>query len=222
MFADRSRTFAEALARRLDLEPELIMVAVITEEHPDWEILTGGEVDVALVDARLAVDLIGALPGQWCRGVAPHVVVLGDSSDAGICTDLVRRGATGWVSREESIATLVETIRAVCRGEARLPPLLLPRILDELSAWQGRTSTVAGDGATLTQREGEILRLLAQGFSRADIAAYLHLSPNTVRTHVQHILNRLGVHSSLAAVAKVAESHSSILHAAEPIGRSSQ
>jgi DNA-binding NarL/FixJ family response regulator len=213
MFADRWRTFAEAVARRLDQEPGFIVVAVVTPGDPEWHYLADGGVDVALVDARLAVDLIGALPREWARGRAPHIVVLGDSSDAAIAADLVRLGISVWVGREESIGTLIDSIRAVWRGEARIPPLLLTRVLDELSA--PHLYNGGGAGTQLTQRENEILRLLEQGLGRSDIAAYLHLSPNTVRTHVRNILNRLGVHSTLAAVAKVrSESHWPLLQLA--------
>lgn len=203
MIADRWRTFAEAIARRLDQEPGFIVVAVVTPGEPDWPVLADDGVDVALVDARLAVELIHALPRKWARGRLPHIVVLGDTSDAEIAADLVRLGVSGWVGREEPIPTLIDSSRAVCRGEARIPSLLLTRVLDELSSAPGSLSAVAAAGAQLTQRESEILRLLEQGFGRSHIAADLHLSPNTVRTHVRNILNRLDVHSTLAAVAKV-------------------
>jgi DNA-binding NarL/FixJ family response regulator len=215
MFADRWRTFAEAVARRLEQEPGFIVVAVVTPGESDWPIIADDGVDVALVDARLAVELIRALPREWARGRAPHVVALGDSSDAEMAADLVRLGVCGWVGREEPVATLIECIRAVRRGEARIPPLLLSRVLDELSAPQGHHPAGVGAGSQLTQRESEILCLLEQGFGRSHIAAHLHLSPNTVRTHVRNILNRLDVHSTLAAVAKArAESQWPLLHMA--------
>jgi DNA-binding NarL/FixJ family response regulator len=215
VIADRWRTFAEVVAQRLDQEPGFVVVAVVTPGGPHWPVLANDGVDVTLVDARLAVELIRALPRKWARGRAPHIVALGDSSDAEIAADLVRLGISGWVGREEPVAGLIDSVRAVSRGEARIPSLLLARVLDELTSPQGHRSHGAGAGAQLTQREREILRLLEQGFDRSHIAAYLHLSPNTVRTHVRNILNRLDVHSTLAAVAKVrSESPSPLLQVA--------
>jgi DNA-binding NarL/FixJ family response regulator len=192
VIADRWRTFAEVVAQRLDQEPGFVVVAVVTPGGPHWPVLANDGVDVTLVDARLAVELIRALPRKWARGRAPHIVALGDSSDAEIAADLVRLGISGWVGREEPVAGLIDSVRAVSRGEARIPSLLLARVLDELTSPQGHRSHGAGAGAQLTQR-----------------------SPNTVRTHVRNILNRLDVHSTLAAVAKVrSESPSPLLQVA--------
>ena len=112
-------------------------------------------------------------------------------------------GAVGWVHRSESITVLIETVHAVLRGEVRLPRPLLDELLDRANPAARPDVPEPPVEALLTRREMEVLRLLEQGISRAEIASYLHLSPNTVRSHVQRILNRLGVHSTLAAVARV-------------------
>lgn len=159
--------------------------------------------DVALIDAELARGFLAALPMQRPGARSPRVVVLADEADASLAAELVRMGAVGLVYRSDSITVLVETIHAVLREEVRLPQPLLNELLDRPNSAARPAVSEPPVDALLTRREMEVLRLLEQGMSRADIASYLHVSPNTVRSHVQRILNRLGVHSTLAAVARV-------------------
>jgi DNA-binding NarL/FixJ family response regulator len=158
--------------------------------------------DVALIDAAVATEFLAALPLDRPGSPRPSVVVLADAGDES-AADLVRMGAVGWVCRDEPISVLIETVHAVLRGEVRLPQPLLDELLERPNPPAWRAASEPPVEAVLTRRELEILRLLEQGISRAEIASYLHLSPNTVRSHVQHILNRLGVHSTLAAVARM-------------------
>jgi DNA-binding NarL/FixJ family response regulator len=199
----RLRTFGDVVARALEEDPALqVLVSVPTGVvHP--AVLSYGHPDVAVVSCDVARDLAAGLaPAQRWTGV-PRVVILADLDDAGDATELFRRGAAGWVERVSSISELGQTIHAAGRGETRMPPQLLTRVMTELAerpSWSdGRHERVA----RLTDREEQIMRMIAHGMGRREIAAQLHLSPNTVRTHVQSILNRLEVHSTLAAVALV-------------------
>ena len=98
----------------------------------------------------------------------------------------------GIVTKDRAADELVRVLRAVDRGEAAIPPELLQRALPGLR----------GDGAIggITRRELEVLGLLAEGLSNAAIGARLHISPNTVRNHVQNLLAKLGASSRLEAV----------------------
>jgi DNA-binding NarL/FixJ family response regulator len=83
----------------------------------------------------------------------------------------------------------------------RLPPSLVGPVLEELMQTQARAAEAQQTLSRLTARERDVLRLLAQGLGRAEIAQQLTLSPHTVRTHVQHLLAKLSLHSQLEASA---------------------
>ena len=108
----------------------------------------------------------------------------------------------GWVSKTETADALVDAIRGVARGETRIPADLLAGVLVSLSRRSSTPpwSTIQGI-RELTGRELEVLGCLVEGMSRTEIGTLLHVSPNTVRTHVQSLLHELKVHSALAAVA---------------------
>jgi DNA-binding NarL/FixJ family response regulator len=202
---DRSAGSARATAGALGEHAGFTVVAIAgTAPADDW---TGydlaGSYDVALVDAELAHGFLTALPLQWPGPRLPRVVVIADADESSSAVDLVRLGAAGWVHRGESIDVLIETVHAVLRGEARLPRPLLDELLERADGPAREAADQLPVDELLTRREIEILRLLEQGMSRTDIARRLHLSPNTIRSHVQHILSRLGVHSTLAAVARM-------------------
>jgi DNA-binding NarL/FixJ family response regulator len=92
-------------------------------------------------------------------------------------------------------------IRGVRRGETWIPPALLTRVLGELMTLRDAMEAESGRLASLTTREREVLECLSAGMSRAEIGRRLFLSTNTVRTHVQNLMAKLDVHSSVAAVA---------------------
>jgi DNA-binding NarL/FixJ family response regulator len=201
MVLDRSRIFAEALAVRLEREPDLVVVAVLVGVTDGRRLLTSGACDVAVSDEQLAMTLLDPAGDGSRRPRPPHVVVLAERDDASVAIRLVRAGASAWVTRNQTSATLLTAIRSVQRGETWIPADLLTDVLDELTA-RGRRERQSDDRlAVLTGREREILQLYGLGLGRAEVAARLQLSPNTVRTHVQNILGRLEVHSTLAAVA---------------------
>lgn len=202
---DRSAASARAAAGALSELAGCTVVALAgTGSADDWTNYDlDGSYDVALVDGVLARGFLTALTLQRPGQRLPRVVVLADTSDSSRAVDLVRLGAAAWVHRSESIDVLIETVHAVLRGEVRLPQPLLDEFLERADGLAPATSDQPLVEDLLTRREIQILRLLEQGISRSEIACRLHLSPNTIRSHVQHILSRLGVHSALAAVARV-------------------
>jgi len=112
----------------------------------------------------------------------------------------VRSGVRGWIDQSASVEHLVRVLTGVARGEGWIPADLLGPVLDHLVD-VGRTRQHTSDAfASLTTRELDILRALTQGLSRQEIADKYTLSPHTVRTHINHVLHKLDVHSTLAAV----------------------
>lgn len=199
---DDHRVFAEALAIRLSVEPDLTVVGTAASSGEALNLLSHHEVDVVTLDLDLAGE-DGLAVGRLLRDRWPDlgIVVLTGSADEDRVGEAVQMGVRGWVAKQGAIDALLVAVRGAARGETHLPTALLTRVLASLSK-RGRSSTPEADAiALLTARELDVLRCLIDGLSRNEIGAILHISPNTVRTHIQSILPKLAVHSALMAVA---------------------
>jgi two-component system nitrate/nitrite response regulator NarL len=123
------------------------------------------------------------------------VLILSAHDESHLVYEAHAAGASGFLSTLTPEATVCDGIAAVARGESVLPQELQPGLLAEI---RGRHEA---DRPRLTDREQEILRLLADGLSAPRIAEALHLSPATVRTYLQGLYEKLGVSTQAAAVA---------------------
>lgn len=130
-----------------------------------------------------------------------RTVVLAEHDDAARAASAIQAGACGWVAKDSSLTRLLHVVRGVMKGETHLPPLLLTDVLEELTASRKHRSQSERLVHSLTPREFEVLRCMVAGLGRRAVAERLYLSPHTVRTHMQNVLGKLGVHSTLAAVA---------------------
>jgi DNA-binding NarL/FixJ family response regulator len=192
---------ADAIASRLDAEPGVRAFAATTIEQARW-VMSGRPFDGLLLDLDLdghsglgfAAEVLDAQPDL-------RIVVVTGSTDDRLVIDAVRIGIFGWVPKDEPIEHLLEVIHGVLRGETWIPPRLLTSVIAELKS--ARRDVTERDIllGKLTQREQRVLSLLVTGMSVDGIASQLYLSRNTIRTHVQNITRKLGVHSAIAAVA---------------------
>ncbi|GLV72448.1 transcriptional regulator [Streptomyces hygroscopicus subsp. hygroscopicus] len=152
------------------------------------------------VNGRAAdgISLVGAV-----RSAQPGVrtVVLAERDDPRRAAAALQAGASGWVAKDCSLVRLLAVIRGVLRDETHLPPALLTGVLRELTAARKHRTESERLVESLTPREREVLRCMVAGLGRKAVAERLFLSPHTVRTHMQNVLGKLGVHSTLAAVA---------------------
>ncbi|MFF0294409.1 LuxR C-terminal-related transcriptional regulator [Kitasatospora sp. NPDC004614] len=143
-----------------------------------------------------------ALVGRACRAHPTlRAVMLAVADDPQRAVRALQAGANGWVARESSLGALMAVIRGVLRDETHLPPALLTGVVRELTSARRDRSESERLVAALTPREEEVLRCMVAGLGRQAVAERLFLSPHTVRTHMQNVLGKLGVHSTLAAVA---------------------
>jgi DNA-binding NarL/FixJ family response regulator len=199
---DDHLAFAEALAERLRMEPDFVVPAVVTSGDAARREVATRELDVALVDLGLP-DVDGVTLVRELRVMRPglRVVMVSAGGQAEQVAEAIRSGATAWVPKDSSIDYLIEAVRGVLRDETRFPGRLLTEALTVLLRTEHERGAAKETLARLTARELEVLTCMADGLGRAEIAERLFLSPNTVRTHMQSILGKLGVHSSLAAVA---------------------
>ena len=123
------------------------------------------------------------------------VVMLTGVTDDRILLNAIEAGCSGFLTKDRAAGEVADAVRAAAAGEALISPALLARLLPKLNRTQREV------GADLTDREREILKLLARGSSNKAIASELYLSVNTIRNYIQSVLKTLGSHSTLDAVA---------------------
>ncbi|MFD3457392.1 response regulator [Streptomyces sp. NPDC058691] len=148
-----------------------------------------------------AVDGIALVERVRNEHPATRTVVLAERDDARRAARALQAGASGWVAKDCSLSRLLAVMRGVLRDETHLPPALLTGVLRELTAARRHRTESERLVESLTPREQEVLRCMVAGLGRKAVAERLYLSPHTVRTHMQNVLGKLGVHSTLAAVA---------------------
>jgi DNA-binding NarL/FixJ family response regulator len=195
MVAVQQRMMAEVVAHRLASEADVEVVETVWE--PDDVVSTVGKLhpDVLVLDLRLVDSEVSA----FCREIhradprARLAILTGAAGDRHVM-EAVEAGCSSFATMDKSDEELVTAVRAASTGEAHLHPELVAGLVQRLD----RTQRLASDD--LTARELEVLNLLASGLGNAALAEKLGVSINTVRHHVQSILNKLGVHTKLQAV----------------------
>jgi DNA-binding NarL/FixJ family response regulator len=216
---DGSRVFADVLAVSLSAEPDIQVVRCATGsialrqalDHSSADVVLG---DAALFDPEIRPSAARAIPMPRApldvvagSGIPndpkPVVVLLAASSDIARLATCLRWGVRGWVPRTSSLGDLLRAIRETDTGGTWIPPKDLTRVLGELVWSSGAEDPVRMLLDRLTRREREVLLCLVNGMGRPEVAARLNVSGNTVRTHIQSILAKLGVSSCVAAVALI-------------------
>jgi DNA-binding NarL/FixJ family response regulator len=193
---------------RLVLEDHL-EIEVVGEASNGHEALHGTarlQPDVVLMDIRMP-ELDGiAATREITASHAARVLVLTTYDLDEYVYDALQAGASGFLLKDTPPEQLVAGIRAVAGGEALLGPTITRRLIEEF-ARVGPTKRARPEALDeLTPRETEVLRLLARGLSNAEIAETLVLSDTTIKTHVTHVLGKLGLRDRVQAVVLAYES----------------
>ena len=161
--------------------------------------------DVVLLDVRLP-DGSGI---DACRAIRrrsdSQVLMLTSYADDELVVEAITSGAAGYVLKQISIEELLRAIRAVGAGDAVLDPQITIRVLRHVR--QLERSSSASAFRDLSEREMQVLALVAEGKSNAEIAEKLHLSPTTVRNHVSTILSKLGLSNRIEAAIYAVRNH---------------
>jgi DNA-binding NarL/FixJ family response regulator len=199
LVVDDHALFADALQARLRRERDLGRITVAYNARDALQQASATRPVVVILDLVLN-DRSGLDVVKEIRRVSPesNIVILTAVESVEDAVTAVSRGARAWLSKTVDSDYLVRVVRGVSRGEAWLTPDLLGRVLTDLTACTGAQPNPL---EVLTPREHEVLQCLVDGLSRAQIAARLRVSENTVRTHTRNLIAKLGVHSTLESVA---------------------
>ena len=150
--------------------------------------------DVILMDLRMPeMDGVSAIAALAAAGIAARVLVLTTYDTDGDVLSAIEAGATGYLLKDAPPAELFRAVRAAARGETALSPAVATRMVGQMRAPVQEP---------ISQRELEVLELVAQGASNRDAAARLFISEATIKTHLIHIYSKLGVNDRAAAVAE--------------------
>jgi two-component system NarL family response regulator len=159
--------------------------------------------DVVLLDVRMPKGS-GIEACVQIKGVAPsaRIIMLTISDEEADLYEAIKAGATGYLLKEISIDEVASAVRAVHDGQSLISPAMASKLLTEFALMAKRSNDRTEQVPTprLTDRELEVLKLVARGLNNRDIARELYISENTVKNHIRNILEKLQLHSRMEAV----------------------
>ncbi len=196
LIVDDHQMFADSLARLLSDEVDLEVLGIAVSSEQAVAMALALRPEVVLVDYQIPTSN-GAAVAAEIKGLLPTVmtVMLTGATDDRVLLAAIEAGCSGFLTKARAASEVAAAVRLAAQGNVLISPQDLARLLPKLHRTYFRI------GSDLTDREREILVLLARGMANAVIAAQLHLSVNTVRNYVQAILTKLDAHSKLEAVA---------------------
>jgi DNA-binding NarL/FixJ family response regulator len=163
-------------------------------------VLTDASPDVVLMDLRMpGIGGLEATRRIVAMAPRPHVLVLTVSDDDDDVIEAVLAGASGYLVKDSSLEDLVRGIELAADGEAAMSPTVATKVLERVRATTPSTELAVRIRALLSQRELEVLKLLAGGRDNVEIGRELVISPKTVKNHVSSILAKLGVENRVQA-----------------------
>ena len=195
LIVDDHEVLASTLAMALGAEEGLDVVATAGSLSAAQAVLNERRADVLLLDHRLPDgDGIAAIPRLQELAPDARIIVLTASTSDDLLLAALENGAAGFVSKTRGLDELKAAVHAVVAGESVVSPELLTRLIPRLTRRESQKQV------QLTERELEVLNLVAQGLSNAAIAQTLFVSVHTVRNHVANLSSKLGAHSKLEAL----------------------
>ncbi len=191
----------------LAAEPDIEVVGEAADGAAGVRVVTELVPDVVLLDVRMpGVDGLEAARRILAAGLPTRVVVLTTFDEDEYVTAALRAGVSGFLLKVAPPEDLVAAVRTVASGQGLLDPAVTLRVIRSFAAAPTPDPARAGALAQLTERETDVLALVAAGLSNAEIAARLYLGEATVKTHVSRVLLKLGLRDRVQAVAFAYES----------------
>jgi DNA-binding NarL/FixJ family response regulator len=205
LLADGRSLFREAVRAALQLEGDLEVISEVGHAAAAVEEADRLQPDVVIVDADLGEEGGGIATARAIKERAKRcrILVLSRRADESSLVQAVEAGASGYLARGSALAELIDAARKVHRGVMLIPPEMLEPLVTRLVARRRSWDQEHQRVARLTRRERQVLTLLATGADKETIARELVISPQTARTHIQNVLEKMGVHSRLEAAAFV-------------------
>ncbi|MEX1046495.1 MAG: response regulator transcription factor [Actinomycetota bacterium] len=197
--ADDHSLVRQGLRRYLETADGIEVVGEAANGQELLDLVSHDAPQIALVDIRMP-EMDGLEAARRMRDEHPEVgiIMLSAYDDRQFVVEAVRSGARGYVLKARDAEHLIQTVRLVAGGNMVIDPQLVVALAEELS--DAKEKDRKAD--TLTAREIEVLQLLAFGHTNRDIAEKLFISPDTVKTHLEHIFEKLGASDRTAAVAE--------------------
>lgn len=182
------------LSAYLAAQPDIVVVGEAANGESALQMASTWQADVIVMDVLMPGGIDGIETARQLKRLIPHthIIILSGYADDARVIGALRAGAITYIEKESQPEQLLEAIRGAMTGKAVLAPTLMQRILE------AQTSKATD---TLTEREREVLKLVAEGLTNAEIASRLTVSEETVKTHVASILRKLGLaHRTQAAI----------------------
>jgi DNA-binding NarL/FixJ family response regulator len=201
--ADDQALVRQGLRALLELESSLTVAGEASDGEETLERIADANADVLLLDVRMpgksGLDVL-----RECGASLPPTLVLTTFADADAALEAIRNGARGFLLKDVSFDQLVDAIRSVAAGSTVFQPAITQRLM--LHAARLQNDFLSAElPERLTEREIEVVRLMAGGYSNREIAHALGTAEGTIKNHVSSILAKLGVRDRTRAVLKALE-----------------
>ncbi len=215
LVAIENRLYGDMLREGIDREPDLVVVGGADDAEMAVTNAAESRARVILLSSGLP-GFAGGTASCMLRDHAPEsrVIVLADVRDQAVLAEGLGCGASGYLTKDCTLAEVIDAVRGVARGDVLVPPAMLGPLLSDLLVRKKSHDEALLRLSRLSTRERQVLALVARSKKTAEIADALVISPETARTHVQNILTKLGVHSRLEAASFVIE-HGLVTHLEE-------
>ncbi|MDQ3982077.1 MAG: response regulator transcription factor [Actinomycetota bacterium] len=202
LIVDDHALFRRGLQMVLEGEADIDVVGEASDGHEAIERAEATTPDVVLMDVRMP-KRSGIEATRTIKDTLPStkILMLTISDEEADLYEAIKAGASGYLLKEISIEEVATAVRQVQAGQSLISPSMASKLLNEFAAMvKRRDERTQVPGPRLTERELEVLKLVAKGMNNRDIGSELFISENTVKNHVRNILEKLHLHSRMEAV----------------------
>lgn len=200
LVVDDQELFRRGLTMLLTAEPGIDVVGEAGDGDEGTQLAVAVAPDVVLLDIRMP-RRTGLEACASIKQAVPStkIIMLTVSDEEADLYEAVKSGASGYLLKDSSIEEVAQAVRVVSDGQSLISPSMAVKLIDEFKQ-MSRPERGHVPGLKLTERELEVLRLVAKGLNNREIAKQLFISENTVKNHVRNILEKLQLHSRMEAV----------------------